>query len=128
MSNEVRQILEDQLILAWGTTTPITWDDDPRVPRLGVDFIRCTLDGLDAQNISIKCQRENYLFTVQVFTKADKGSESNMALVDLIKKTYFGFSRGTLICKSVIDERVGAFNEFYQRNVLIDIQYDNHVN
>ena len=127
MSNTVRQILEDQLIAEWGATTPITWDDFNRNPAVGINFIRCTLDGIGASPLSLKCQREDYLLTIQVFTKAGEGPKTNMLLADELKRIYLGFSSGHLIVKSVIDERVGVSKEFYQRNVLIDLQYDNHI-
>ena len=128
MSNEVSQILEDRLIAEWNARTPITWDETGRKPTVGVDFIRCTLDEIDAETISIGCTREYHLFTIQVFTKADKGRSDSMTLTAELKRIFSSYAHLTLLCTKAIDQRVGSFDSFYQRNVLIDVQYDNHIN
>ncbi len=126
MSDRVRQILENQLSVEWGATTPIAWDDFEYKPIPGTDFIRCTLDGVDSETLAMKCQREHYLLSIQVFTEAGLGANNNMLLADTIMGIFFGFSEDTLICTTIVTERVGAYKEWYQRNVMIDVQFDHH--
>ncbi len=126
MSDKVRQILENRLNSEWASRTPISWDDFKYNPIVGVEFIRCTLDGIFADTLSLRCQREQYLFTIQVFSPYGDGASGNMVLTDQLTDIFLGFSEEYLTVQGVVAERVGIDKEWYQRNVLIEVQYDNH--
>ena len=119
MSNEVRQLLEDRLNAIWNSKTPITWDDSSRVPKVGESFIRCTLDEIDSSTISIKCTREFYLFTIQVFTPADSGSYDSMEFTNSLKLMFSRYESGNLLCTKALDQRVGSYKQFYQIRIVL---------
>ena len=125
-NNSVRQILEARLNTEWAGRTPIYWDDINDRPQVGVPFIRCTLDGIDSENISIGCQRDYDLFVIQVFTPKGAGTESNFLLCDALTTMFRGYADQQLLCTKVVNERVGKSNEWYQRNVVIDTQYESY--
>ena len=89
MSEQVRQILDTRLATQWGVLTPIIWDDVDYIPEVGTQFIRCTLDGIASEILSMSCQREFYLLTIQVFTVAGKGSSFNLELADQLVEIFF---------------------------------------
>lgn len=126
-SNKARRILESRLADKWGNTTPIYWDDINDKPVPGQAFIRCTLDAVDSETISIKCQRNYDTFSIQVFTPKGSGSEDNFALCDSLVQIFRGYTEENLICTRTLNERVGKENEWYQRNVTVDTQYDDYV-
>lgn len=124
-SDAVRLILERRLATEWGSRTPIHWDDTNDKPVVGVAFIRCTLDGIDSEPISMNCDRDFDLFTIQVLTPKGLGSENSWELSDEVARIFRRYSEGTLVVNKVVNERVGKHDEWYQRNVLVDTQYDN---
>lgn len=127
MSNDiVRKILEEKLETDWASRTPIYWDSTNDKPIPGAAFIRATLTGVDSETISMSCQRDFDLFVIQVFTPKGLGADSNFALCDALVAMYRGYSDGNLLCTKVVNERVGKSSEWYQRNIVIDTQYDSN--
>ena len=120
----VSGILENRLNDEWGSLTPIAWENVEYTPSRGVAFIRPILDGIDAINLSVHCQRYFYLFTIQVFTPASESTQNNLMYVDAIKNIFRNFSQGNLFARKLYAERATSEKEWYQRNVLIDITYD----
>jgi len=125
-SNTVRQLLETRLNSEWGASTVIFWDDSNKVPKTGVPYIRCTLDGIDSENLSITCVRDFDLLTIQVFTPKGAGAGANLLLCDELVRIFRNYAISTLLCFKVVNERVGNYKEWYQRNVIIDVQTDTH--
>lgn len=126
MSHEtVTDTLEQQLKLWWGTRTPIAWDNLDYTPTIGVAYIRSTIEMVDSEPLGIGCSRDYYLYTIQVFTPSNKGVRSNLILIDHITDIFKNFIQNDLTVHKIVPERVGEEEEWHQRNVLIDVMYDN---
>ncbi len=127
MSRAVNEILELQLKTIWEGRTPIAYDDVSYMPAKGKAFIKCMMENVFSTLTSPGCQREHYLYTVQVYTPAWSGSNTNFDLADVVVKGFFNYASGTLICKEVRTLRVGNQEEWYRSDVQIAVQYDNHL-
>lgn len=106
--------------------TPIKWDATRRRPLIGVSFIRCQVDGIGSRNLSLSCRREDYLFTIQVLVASEEGSRGCAILSDTIENGFKNYAEGYLLCKESFSQRVGDEKEWHQRNVTINVQYDQH--
>ena len=124
MIEEVRKILVERLDSVWNNRTFIAFDNIDYYPKVGESFIRCVLNGVYAAPIALGCQREQYLFVVQILTPSIQGEGLNMQYSDVIATGFVGFSFGNLTIDRLISERVGTTKEWYQRNTLIDLHYD----
>ncbi len=128
MSNKtVNDILQRRLNDTWGGQTPIVYDNMDFTPTRGEAFIRCVLDAVESRQISMKCTRTEYVFTVQVFTPSNEGVDYNLILSDDVINTFMGYSEDDLIVLNSYTERTGEEEEWHQRNVRITLTYDNHV-
>lgn len=127
MSNEaVRGIVESKLEADWASLTPIVWDNQDYSPLIGVSFIRTKIEGVFSEPRSPGCQREHYLMTVEVYTPSNTGAAANMAMADIISAMFYGFAYSTLTVKNTRVERVGDEEEWHRRDVLIELQYEQH--
>lgn len=124
--NAVESILEKRLALIWGSTTPISWDNVRRNSIPGQEFIRAMVDGIGSENIALNCRREFYIFTVQVLTMSQSGSRYNSQLCDIITSGFDKYQEGYLLCTESYAQRVGEEKQWFQRNVYINLQYDNY--
>ncbi len=120
----VMQIVEPKLDSFWNDRTALVFDDQRYISKNGVSFARCFIEHVFSETKSMKCQRETHLMTVQVFTPANDGTFVNKTNCDSIIAEFFGYSDGQLIVTGGRSERVGNEKEWYRRDVLIDIQYD----
>lgn len=126
MSDPVATILEGRLETIWGSRTIIEYDNVSIKHGDGESFIRPMLSNVSSEAKSLSCQRESYLFTVQIFTERGEGTDENSGHAILIKNSFFNYVEGNLLCKNVRIERVGDEKEWHRRDVLIEVQYDNH--
>ncbi len=128
MSNKiVNDILQRRLKDKWADQTPIVYDNMNYKPVRGKAFIRCVLDAVESQQMSMLCTRTEYLFTVQVFTPSDEGVDNNLTLSDDVIAAFIGYSEDTLIVLRAYSERTGEEEEWHQRNIRITLTYDNHI-
>ena len=125
-SNAVRAIVEAKLSSIIGVTCKIAWDNVPYNPKVGVTFVRCSIDGVFSQQIAIGCVRDTYRIVIDVLTPYGVGTKDNMTLSDSIIAGFVNYASGYLSCKTGVIERVGQVEEWHQRTVVIDAQYDNH--
>ena len=127
MSEEhVRKAIEERLATIWGSTTPIAWDDDSQfTPKKGEDFIRPSFECIGSSNIAIKCERNNYLLTIEVNTVKGKGSGTNLRHSDTIKDGFVYQTFDGVVFKNGEVKRTGQIREWYQRRVLINLYYNN---
>ena len=120
----VRKILSEQLDTVWNDRTFIAWDNIDYYPKPGDTFLRCSLSGVYARSIGIKCQRESFLFAIQVLTPSIEGEYLNMGYCDILAAGFVGFAEGNVVIESVTSERIGPDKEWYVRNTLIDLYND----
>jgi len=126
MSNQiVNDILEKRLNTEWVNRTPIAWDNLDYTPVRGEAFIRSILEAIGSDLMGITCLRVDYLYTIQVFTPSNEGVTSNLILADYVTAIFKNFGEGHLTVHQIATQRVGDEEEWHQRNVLIDVTYDN---
>lgn len=129
MSSEaVREIVETRLNDQWAAATPIAWDNVDYKPQPGVSFIRCIIEGTFSEIMSMTCQREYYQLEVQILTPSGEGTKKNMELADQVNAIFVGYQEGNLVCKQGYVARQGDLEEWHNRKVFIEMQYDNHFN
>jgi len=127
MSTEaVRAILEARLQTEWSTTTPIVWDNVNYTPVIGTPYIDCHLEGVFSVIKSSSCQREHYLFTIDVYTPGNITAKTAMVYTDTLEAMFYGFASGQLSIQTTHSERIGTINEWHHRIVLIDLFFDQH--
>lgn len=127
-SDAVREIIETRLADEWGATTPIDWDNVDYKPSNGNSFIRCIIEGTFSEIVSIGCQREFYQLEIQVLTPQGDGTKQNMVFADQLMAMFVSYAEGQLVCKQGYVARQGGTEEWHQRTVFIEMQYDNYFN
>lgn len=121
----VRQIIESKLSSFWGVTTPISYDNVNYKPSRGVSFINCEIEGTGSNIKSFACTRDNYRLTIEVNTPIGDGTKSNNDFCVLLRDEFLFYQSGHLFCKNATIERVGDVEQFFRKQVIIDITYDN---
>lgn len=121
----VNEILLSKLDLEWADRTPIYWDDTKYTPVNGTPFIQPLISGVFSETKSARCQREWYLFTIEVSTPELQAGLTNLTYVDALKSIFLGFSSGNLVCRKIRSERSGGLQGWYQTIVSVEAYYDN---
>jgi hypothetical protein len=120
---QVNEILVNRLRDQWMNRTEIAWDNVKFTPKRGEAFIRYTLDCYDSDAINIQCQKLYYLLTLQVFTPTSEGPDESLVLSEYLRDIFVGFRVDKLTVVNIRSERVGEEEEYYQRQVLIDLTF-----
>lgn len=129
MFEKAVQELQERLQDNW-TDTEIAFDNVQFNPVRGVPFIRIAITQTESELTSIAGPalgnyREHGLMTIQVFTPKNDGVQPNARLADMAAALYRGYSSGGLFCMPPRVNRVGAHEEFYQSNLLVEFYFDN---
>lgn len=125
---KVNASIENYLQVAWAGRTEIAWENVSYVPTRGVPYIKTSLFGNGSTNISRTCVRQFYVLTIQVFTPAEEGTEENYTYAQELERLFLSMIEAHLDVTSAYSERAGDDNEWFQSNVTIEFQYDNHYN
>lgn len=125
-SDAVRAIVEARVSALVNGAYKIAWDNVVFKPAVGTAFIRCSIDNVYSHQIAMRCIREFFTIDIQVLTPYGAGTKANMAIGDALVIGFTGYASGLLLCKTGRLARVGQIQEWHQRAVVIDAQYDNH--
>lgn len=123
---EATKILETRLETIWVDTDNIDWDNVEFRTRHGQSFLRVSLDQIGSRFISLQCTRDTYLLSIQVLVPSEIGSKLCNQYSDTLLLGFKNFNSGYLRCLEGISRRVGEEREWYQRNVDIEVEYDNY--
>ena len=126
MNTVVRQIIETRLNTVINNLYPIEFDNTKILSKAGFPFLRCNVDQVFSNPIALSCDRDVYVVEIQVLTPFGEGTERNLDIAETIREGFRKYEEGYF---HVIGSRIvrrGQFDEWHQRDVLIDAYYDNH--
>lgn len=121
----IKKAIEERLLAVWGATSEIAWDDVEFKPTTGTPFIEPKYTCVLSKNIAIGCERNFYLLSVMVNTKAGQGGLLNAQLADQIKNNFINRTIDGVTYLNGRIERRPSKNEWYRKEVLIDFFHDN---
>lgn len=125
MSNvAVNTIVEAKVATIISTLMQVAYDNVVFKETRGLPFVEVMLECTEAHNVAIKCRRENFLIELRVHTPYGEGVERNLAMADSIVNGFVGYQSGTFKCKGGRVARGGKVDEWHQRVVFLDAQYD----
>lgn len=122
----VYTIIESRLSAFWADRTPIKWEDSNIKISPGSPYIKPSIDGIATESKGLGCSRNTYLLTVRVFTKRDLGPKSNLQYCDIVINGFSNYTEGNLMAYPGRSHRIGNYKEWYIRDVLIEVEYDNY--
>lgn len=120
----VEAILEVKLDAIWNSRTVIHWDNTGVRPTS--THILTMLDQIGSKPMSLKCSRDEYNYTIDIFVPAGDGTGLVNEYSDDLVEGFKNYSTGYLICKSAISKRVGEEDGWFRRRVDIEVQFDDH--
>lgn len=126
-----RVAIQSAFFTAWGSTTPIAWDNDNFDPtQINVPWVRLSIIFNGGSLASIggpgtRLFRAFGLVFVQVFTLSQSTAALNDALAQTAKDVFKGVQLpGGLWFRDTGLETVGPDGKWYQQNVSAEFQYD----
>lgn len=121
----IQQIIESYLISFWANTTSIAWENVRYNSKDGNPFIEPTFECINSKNISINCERGDYLLQIIVNTKYNKGSNENLLLCDKLKNNFINRNESGIHFRNGKIIKIANLSEWYRRAVLINFYYQN---
>ena len=129
MYQDIRAAIEARLQTNW-TTTPISWDNVPYDPNPAQAFIRCMIDEVDSQQVSMAttpCHRVTGLIHVMVLVPTNTGTNTARGYADSLAAIFRNADFSGVKCLSPRIRRVGDLGEYYQLSVLTPFTYDQYL-
>lgn len=125
-----RELIYSRFITQWGTTTPLTFDNEAFDPPEGKAWVRLTVRHNDSNFETLggvgnrRVRREGSIF-IQVFTPGDKGTQKSDTLVQTARAVFEGVSFGPGVdCNNAVDREVGPDGAHYMRVVECFFAYE----
>ena len=120
---DAERIIELTLQTQW-TKTPIDFDNVHFESRRGQPFIRLQIEWSIADGIGPFRNRYGGDIMISVFVPGKMGSRLSAQYIDRLQAIFAALKHEHLQIRPARVQRVGDFEEWYQRNLLIPFTYD----
>lgn len=126
---EFIELVEETFVAAWGTTTPITLDNEPfKEPTTPIPWVRLSVKHMTSRQETLgaapnrKFERKGKIF-VQVFEPVNKGRKVGATLAQQVRNIFEATSSGEAYFLAGNTREIGPDGKWFQTNVEIDFVY-----
>ncbi len=124
-----RNDIETRFKNAWGSTTPIAWQNVGFTPPTSGSFVRFAILNGDSNQMSVGSTAGLYrnagVIQISVYTEPNQGTRAGLLLADQAAAVFRGAFFGTGIkCRSPRITDLGLEGKFYRHDVSVSFMRD----